>query len=38
MLVNCVAYQDGRKLGDIKKEEISDYVESPRHLRLGRAL
>lgn len=29
MLVNCVAYQDGRKLGDIKKEQISDYVNRP---------
>jgi len=27
MLVNCVAYQDGRKLADIRKEEISDYVK-----------
>jgi magnesium transporter len=26
MLVNCVAYQDGRKLADIKPDEISDYV------------
>jgi magnesium transporter len=29
MLVNCVAYQDGRKLGDIAKAEISDYVRRP---------
>ncbi len=29
MLVNCVAYQKGRKLGDIRKEEISDYVHRP---------
>ena len=29
MLVNCVAYQDGRKLADIRKEEISDYVKRP---------
>jgi magnesium transporter len=29
MLVNCVAYQDGRKLGDIDKSEISDYVARP---------
>jgi magnesium transporter len=29
MLVNCVAYQNGRKLGDIPKEEISDYVKRP---------
>ena len=29
MLVNCVAYQDGRKLADIKPEEISDYLSRP---------
>jgi magnesium transporter len=29
MLVNCVAYEEGRKLGNISKEEISDYVERP---------
>jgi magnesium transporter len=29
MLVNCVAYQDGRKLGDIARAEISDYVQRP---------
>ena len=29
MLVNCVAYQDGRKLGDIPKEDISEYVGRP---------
>lgn len=29
MLVNCVAYQDGKKLGDIPKSEISDYVARP---------
>ena len=29
MLVNCVAYQNGRKLGDIRKEEISDYLARP---------
>ena len=27
MLVNCVAYQDGRKLADIPKEEIGKYVK-----------
>jgi magnesium transporter len=27
MLVACVAYQDGKKLADIKKEEISEYVK-----------
>ena len=26
MLVNCVAYQDGKKLGDIPREAISEYV------------
>ena len=29
MLVNCVAYQDGRKLADIPKEDISEYVKRP---------
>ena len=29
MLVNCVAYQDGKKLGDIAKEVISEYVHRP---------
>jgi magnesium transporter len=29
MLVNCVAYQDGRKLADIDKHEISDYLAKP---------
>src|SRR6266545_2484130 len=29
MLINCVAYQDGRKLGDIAREEVSAYVERP---------
>ena len=26
MLVNCVAYQDGRKLADIAKEDIHRYL------------
>ncbi|CAN7526024.1 magnesium/cobalt transporter CorA [Pseudoduganella sp. LjRoot289] len=26
MLINCVAYQDGRKLADVEVEDISDYV------------
>src|SRR5882672_484214 len=26
MLVNCAAYQNGNKLGDIRKEEIHDYL------------
>jgi magnesium transporter len=29
MLVNCVAYQDGKKLADISKDEISEYVGRP---------
>ena len=29
MLINCVAYQDGKRLGDIAKEEISEYVKRP---------
>src|SRR5262247_2395054 len=29
MLVSCVAYQDGKRLGDIKPEEISQYVSRP---------
>ncbi|MRW87624.1 magnesium/cobalt transporter CorA [Pseudoduganella sp. FT26W] len=29
MLINCVAYQDGKKLADIPVEDISDYVEKP---------
>ena len=29
MIVNCVAYQDGKKLADIPKEAISEYVHRP---------
>jgi len=29
MLVNCVAYQDGRKLDDIPVEDISEYIKQP---------
>ena len=29
MLVNCAAYQNGKKLGDIRKEEIHDYLSRP---------
>jgi magnesium transporter len=29
MLINCVAYQNGRKLGDIPIEDISEYVSRP---------
>jgi len=32
MLVSCVAYQDGKKLGDIDKKDISDYVRRPECL------
>jgi magnesium transporter len=29
MLINCVAYQNGRKLADIARSEISAYVQRP---------
>jgi magnesium transporter len=29
MLINCVAYQEGKKLSDIPVEEISDYIARP---------
>ena len=29
MLINCAAYEDGRKLGDIRAEQISDYLSRP---------
>ena len=29
MLVNCVVYQDGRKLADIRQSEIHDYLAKP---------
>jgi magnesium transporter len=29
MLINCVAYQEGRRLDDISIEAISDYLEKP---------
>ena len=29
MLINCAAYQNGKKLGDIRKEEIHDYLNRP---------
>ena len=29
MLVNCAAYEDGRKVADISREEISDYLKRP---------
>ena len=30
MLINCVAYQEGKKLSDIPVEAISDYLQQPR--------
>ncbi len=29
MLVNCVAYQNGHKLGDIERKDIGDYLRRP---------
>jgi magnesium transporter len=29
MLINCVAYQDGKKLADLAVESISDYIARP---------
>ena len=29
MLVNCVAYQQGKKVADIPKEDISEYLKKP---------
>src|SRR5688572_31804568 len=29
MLVNCVAYEEGRKLADIERGQISDYLARP---------
>ena len=29
MIINCVAYQNGRKLADISTEEISSYISRP---------
>ncbi|WP_322008865.1 magnesium/cobalt transporter CorA [Paraburkholderia sp. J12] len=29
MLINCAAYQGGRKLGDVAVEDISDYLAKP---------
>ena len=29
MLINCVAYQNGRKVADIPTEDISEYVSRP---------
>jgi magnesium transporter len=32
MLINCVAYQEGKKLSDIPVEEISDYIAKPGYF------
>jgi magnesium transporter len=29
MLINCAAYQDGKKVGDIRKEDIHEYLGRP---------
>jgi magnesium transporter len=29
MLINCAAYKDGKKLADIRKEDIHDYLNKP---------
>ena len=29
MLINCVAYQNGNKLGDIPVEQISEHISRP---------
>jgi magnesium transporter len=29
MLINCIAYQQGRKLADIPVADISDYLQRP---------
>ena len=29
MLINCVAYQEGKKLSDVPVEDISDYLKQP---------
>ena len=32
MLINCIVYQEGKKLGDIPVEQISDYLERPENF------
>ena len=32
MLINCVAYEDGRKLGDISQQEIGAHVSRPERF------
>ena len=29
MLINCAAYENGRKLADIARHEISEYLKRP---------
>ena len=29
MLINCVAYQEGKKLSDVPVEDISEYLKQP---------
>ena len=29
MLINCVAYKDGSKLGDVPIDDISEYLTHP---------
>src|SRR6059058_4678662 len=29
MLINCVAYRDGKRIAEIPKEEISEYLKQP---------
>jgi magnesium transporter len=29
MLINCVAYEDGKRLGEIPKADISEYLKRP---------
>lgn len=35
MLINCVAYQEGKKLSDIPVEDISEYVKHPDCFCVG---
>jgi magnesium transporter len=32
MLINCVAYRDGQKVADLRKEDIHSYVSRPEYL------
>ena len=29
MLINCIVYRDGKRVAEIQKEEISDYLKQP---------